>query len=669
MGMNSPFLQKQTKGTKRFGTVCSGIGAPEVAWARLGWRPVFGSEIEDFPNRVREFHFPGVPNLGDMTRFHEWPKRCQCKEEGRMQNEEIKCKRCGGIGIDVLCGGTPCQSFSVAGLRAGLADPRGNLALVFLAIVERYAPRWVLWENVPGVLSSWSDAANRGATEACGRIAGEVGRALRELGFDDGTIGTLGEFEEVDQANDFECFRSGLEELRYGTAWGILDSQYFGVAQRRRRVFVVGHAGGEWQRAAAVLFDGESLCGNPAPRREKGEGIAPTISARVKGGGGLGTDFDLDGGLVNAQCRVPNEDLGKEAIGFNGDVTVKTGINITPTMRREQGGEGYCVAHALKAEGFDASEDGTGRGTPLVPEVSPPLRVGENKTGGQRFQGTDVDGCESLVPEICSAVTSKWVKSSGGPSGDECQNLVAEGKAEAVAFRAAGQDGFDAAPVCPPITSTDGGGAGVPTIAFDTTQITSKENKSNPKPGDPCHTLGKRTHPPAIAFSVKDSGGDAGEVSPTLRSGNHTESHANGGVMPAIAIQEIGKRQSGTPQNGVGYAEPGEPMFTLQSGAQHGVCCANKSDSSCDESAEDGASWQQLPTMAVRRLTPRECERLQGFPDDFTLVDFNGKPAADGNRYRALGNSMAVPVIEWIGKRMDMVDEVLPFSQKETKNA
>lgn len=218
----------------RYLSICSGIEAASVAWHDLGFIPVGFSEIEPFPCAVLKHRFPSVPNFGDMTQFHQWKI-----------NDPI----------DLLVGGTPCQAFSVAGLRKGLADPRGNLTLTFLGIVERFRPRWVVWENVPGVLSEKSGA--------------------------------------------FGSFLGGLAELGYGWSYRVLDAQFFGVAQRRRRVFVVGHLGA-WQRAAAVLFEPESLRGDSAPSREAREGIAPTISARTKGGGGLGTDFDCDGGLVSS---------------------------------------------------------------------------------------------------------------------------------------------------------------------------------------------------------------------------------------------------------------------------------------------------------------------------------------------------------------------------------
>ena len=191
----------------RYGSVCSGIEAATMAWHQLGWTPAFFSEIEPFPCALLTHHYPDVPNYGDMTKFKDWPDAA----------------------IDVLVGGTPCQSFSVAGLRKGLADPRGNLTLTYLAIAERYRPKWLVWENVPGVLSD--------STGAFGNLV------------------------------------DGLAELGYGWAYRILDAQYFGLAQRRKRVFVVGSARG-WASAAAVLFERASLQGNPAPSRKARESVA-----------------------------------------------------------------------------------------------------------------------------------------------------------------------------------------------------------------------------------------------------------------------------------------------------------------------------------------------------------------------------------------------------------
>jgi DNA (cytosine-5)-methyltransferase 1 len=199
----------------RFGSVCSGIEAASVAWHPLGWQAAWVSEIEPFPCSLLAHKYPETPNFGDMTQFKEWP------------NDPI----------DLLVGGTPCQSFSVAGLRKGMDDPRGNLALTYLAIADKYRPRWLVWENVPGVLSS-----NGG--------------------------------------RDFGSFLGALGQLGYGFAYRVLDAQYFGVAQRRRRVFVVGYLG-DWRRAAAVLFERESLSGHPAPSREAREEIADSFAPCV----------------------------------------------------------------------------------------------------------------------------------------------------------------------------------------------------------------------------------------------------------------------------------------------------------------------------------------------------------------------------------------------------
>jgi DNA (cytosine-5)-methyltransferase 1 len=224
-------------------SVCSGIEAATVAWHPLGWKPVAFSEIEPFPCKVLAHHYPDVPNFGDMTKFKEWPD----------------------ANVDVLVGGTPCQSFSIAGLRKGLDDPRGNLMLTYLAIAAKYRPKWVLWENVPGVLSS-----NGG--------------------------------------RDFATFLRGLAECGYGYAYRVLDAQYvrtdgypYAVPQRRRRVFVVGYFG-DWRSAAAVLFDSESMQGNPAPSREKRERVAPTVGTGAPFGR-TGNDRVESDALVSVGCE------------------------------------------------------------------------------------------------------------------------------------------------------------------------------------------------------------------------------------------------------------------------------------------------------------------------------------------------------------------------------
>ena len=193
-------------------SVCSGIEAATVAWHDMGWKPIGFSEIEKFPSQLLQHHYPNVTNYGDMTKFKEWNI-----------NEPV----------NLLVGGTPCQSFSVAGLRKGLEDPRGNLMLTYLGIADKFKPKWLLWENVPGVLSS-----NGG--------------------------------------EDFACLLKGMAELGYGFAYRVLDAQHFGVPQRRKRVFVVGCLG-DWRSAAKVLFESESMCRDITPSRKEKQEITENI--------------------------------------------------------------------------------------------------------------------------------------------------------------------------------------------------------------------------------------------------------------------------------------------------------------------------------------------------------------------------------------------------------
>jgi DNA (cytosine-5)-methyltransferase 1 len=332
----------------RYLSVCSGIEAATVAWHPLGWQPAAFSEIDAFPCAVLQHHYPHTPLHGDFTTI-------QADQYGP---------------VDLLVGGTPCQSFSVAGLRLGLDDPRGNLALGFVQLAQRLAPRWIVWENVPGALSSGS-------------------------------------------GRDFGAITGALAELGYSFAYRVLDAQFFGVPQRRRRVFLVGHSSGDWRRPAAVLFEPESLRRDTPPSRSTGEEAA-------------------------------------------GDAEGSTG------------GQPYRVANCLTRR----------------------MHKGINST-------------------------------------------LDEGQAPVIGF-------------------------------YPTNRQPEFGNYEN--------------------------------------------------VSPAVKVGSGGS--AGNPP---------------------GVCSA----------------------MRVRRLTPIECERLQGFPDGYTQIPWRNKPAdqcPDGNRYKALGNSMAVPVMRWIGARIAQVD-------------
>lgn len=419
----------------RYGSICSGIEAASVAWEPLGWRPSFFSEIDAFPRAVLTHHYPEVPLHGDFTTINAGEY----------------------APIDLLVGGTPCQSFSVAGLRGGLDDDRGNLALEFCRLAERLGPRWVVWENVPGVLS-------------------------------------------LDGGRAFASILGGLAQCGYGLAYRVLDAEYVrvdgfarAVPQRRQRVFVVGYLG-DWRRAAAVLFEPEGLRRDPPPRREEGKVAAYTLDASAGRRCGLGMSPNqltvsiagaLGAGSPGGGWRISgDEEASGQLVAYGGgrtggpvdvaatltakgmriDFEVETFVThdgspplTTRPYADHESREGLLVAHTLRADGFDASEDGTGRGVPLVP--------------------------------VADTLTAHWHHSQG-----------------------------------------------------------------------------------------QKAGNNVGLMNPI--------SHSRG----------------------------------------------------------------------VRRLTPIECERLQGYPDNYTLVPWRKKLAADGPRYKAIGNSMAINVMRWIGMRIAMME-------------
>jgi len=479
----------------KFISVCSGIEAASVAWNPIGWKAVAFSEIEPFPCAVLAHHYPGTPNYGDMTKFQEWPDHA----------------------IDLLCGGTPCQSFSVAGLRKGLEDPRGNLMLTFGAIAAKYRPQWLVWENVPGVLSS-----NGG--------------------------------------RDFGAFLGMLGELGYGVAYRVLDAQYFGVAQRRRRVFVVGCLG-DWRSAAAVLFERHSLQGHPAPSRKAREGTAAGTLRRA--GGGSDVDHARAQHLIAEPLCVATGQAGAE-------IGAEIGADMAPTLN--------CNHEA--------------------PYVAAPVAFVQNSRDEVRLMGGD-----------------------GGVVGA----LAAETGAKQQCY-----------------------------IAFDTTQITSAANYSNPKAGGPCHPLAAGMHAPAVAFAIQ-----AGALRTNPASGpdgvgvqaDHAYTLEARAEVQAVAFQERGRESGRSLEIG------GEIAYAL--------------------TAPSGGGRAQernvlTPTMQVRRMTPEECEALQGFPRSYTAIPWRKKPASecpDGPRYKALGNSWAVPNVRWIGQQIEAVEAIRQHNTEADQTA
>lgn len=226
----------------------SGIEAASVAFAPLGWEPVAFAEVDPFPCAVLRHYWPDVPNLGDVM-----------ADDFVDRAKEVL----GGATLDVLVFGSPCQGFSISGKRLGLDDPRSNLVLRALGIIRELGPRWFIFENVPGLFSSWS-----GGPEGIGDLDFSGGGAVSR------------EFEE---SSDFAAFLQAVRDAGYFGAWSVLDAQWFDVAQRRERVFFVGHAGG-WEGPAAVLFEPESVSGDSPPRRKKGEGVAEAAEGGAGGG-------------------------------------------------------------------------------------------------------------------------------------------------------------------------------------------------------------------------------------------------------------------------------------------------------------------------------------------------------------------------------------------------
>ncbi len=474
-----------------YGSICSGIEAATVAWEPLGWKAAWFSEIEAFPSAVLAERWPEVVNLGDMTKI------AAAVRAGEVQAP------------DVMVGGTPCQAFSIAGLRNGLSDARGQLTLSYVELanaiddkrIERGEEEAIfVWENVPGVLTSHDNA------------------------FGCFLAGLAGESCELEPSGGKWTHSGCVYGPQRTIAWIVKDAQYFGVAQRRKRVFVVASARKGFD-PGQVLFESEGVRRDTPPSREPQTAVA-ALTAR-----GVGTcgadDNQAQAGHIIAECA-------------NGD-----------------------ISHTLKAEGFDGSEDGTGRGIPVI-------AFGGGNTGGN----IDVAAC-----------------------------LTAKG--QRIDFE-------------------------VETSAVHGTQDPDTNLEL-------AHTLGRNhgQENACIAFSYKDHGADASEdLSPTLRAGNSDNSNANGGQPPAIAYAF--KPGQGAKARGIGFAEEQSPTLT---------------------SASSGTNLTPavMHGVSVRRLMPVECERLQGFPDSHTLISWRGKEATecpDGPRYRAIGNSMAVPVMRWIGERI-----------------
>jgi len=576
----------------KYGSVCSGIEAASVAWESLGWQAQWYSEIEHFPSAVLAHRFPTVPNLGDMTQIHN--------------TEHFN-----GNSIDLLVGGTPCQSFSVAGLRKGLDDPRGQLMYTFVELAARKRPKWVVWENVPGVLSS-----NKGGDFASflGLLTG------RDIQAPVGGWSNSGCIEGISSA--------------YGVAWTMLDAQDFGVAQRRKRIFVIGYLG-DWRPSAAVLFERNRLSGDTAKSREKRK----ATSSNAQGGVGSG---------------------GKSSIAtFAGNVESDIAATLQTSCDDYSRADGFnVVAHAFKVRGGSETETGEQGGTPgkkagkgYLGQDEKAFTIGT--TQDQQiahpivYENHPADSRVKEMGETCQTVSARFGTGRGNvplvqqPVAVDCYNQTVNHKTtQTIGSSASDVNHYGA--VLQPIAFQLSGDRDNPSVSVN--------DKAFCIPASPMSDRGQAVMQPVPYRKTKRAQSkddhetwvedDKANTINTFDVGDVRTTQAI--VQPTI-IDRAAFNQGANAQYDIKITQ-GETMPSLVAKGLHGV------------------ATQQPPTMAIRRLTPTECERLQGFPRNWTLIPYRNKPAdqcPDGPRYKACGNSMAVPCMAWLGQRIQMVEDIL----------
>ena len=544
----------------KYVSIFSGIEAATVAWHPLGWEPLAFSEIDPFPSTVLQHHYPDIPNLGDITKI-DWSPYVGA--------------------ADIVVGGSPCQSFSVAGKREGLAGASG-LMFEYIRAVRELRPRWFVWENVPGAFTS------------------ERGEAYRQL-------------------------LSEMDALGYGLAWRVLDAQFFGVAQRRERVFLVGSLG--TMRCAEVLFERESLSWNHQSSRQKRQALTEEAQERVG-------EADHDSGCLN-----PGETQSRRVYPASG---------VYPTLStREKSGQNQ--ESVFTQFGDDVAGTLTSRY-----DSSPCVDRGANVVVDERDK---VFLCQTAQ----TGSNGKLVKQ------DDVMNTLDRTNSTAVAaldfnptdarLRYANDD------VSQTLTArARTGGNQVPLVqvqplVFNPNAGITEKGGGSALSEDVTPTL-KTDHNPAVAFAS-----------------NQRDEVRELEVAGALAAQPGIKQQTYICRaDGQANAMTSVDMApTLTSHAKKDPPLIYPAEDSIGEDAliqRDMSATlsthntqtlitggREKRSLTVRRLTPRECERLQGFPDDYTDIPYRNKEhAPDGARYKALGNSMAVPVMRWIGERIRMVE-------------
>ncbi|MCE0464852.1 DNA cytosine methyltransferase [Pseudomonas uvaldensis] len=551
-----------------YGSVCSGIEAATLAWRPLGMKAAWLAEIEPFPSAVLAHHYPNTPNLGDMTKL-----------SAQVLAGKIPAP-------DILVGGTPCQAFSVAGMREGLTDPRGALTIKYVELADavdyvragqRKPASVIVWENVPGVLS------DKGNAFGCflGALAGE-----------DCELQPSGK-----KWPDAGCVYGPKRTI----AWRVLDAQYFGLAQRRRRVFVVASARDGFD-PTEVLFEREGVRRDTAPGRGQGQDVTGTAPFGPALQCGCGYVFPES--LGHYGCPNCEGDEGPAVIMFGG-IPAFGGHSLGGSVERSATLTAKDTRMDMESETFFF--------------VAPTIAGGGRKSGGYSLDDIPITAPALRAQAQCSHRADSEAFIVAG-------TLNANGKAAGSATQQDAESGLLV------VHGTQDPGVS-DTTAFALGRNNGQENA-------------------VLAFSCKDHGADAGSISPTLRAMNHAGSHANGGGQVAVCIT-------------------GDITHTLKADGFDG--------------SEDGTGRGQPITQSgagVRRLTPRECERLQGMPDDYTLIAWDGwrkldagetpeqciavgmevrqakkskawyVKDADGPRYKAIGNSKAVTVVRWIGQRL-----------------
>lgn len=611
----------------RFLSLFSGIEGASVAWCKppLNWECVGFSEIESFPCALLQHYYPDVPNLGDITKITE---------------EQIA-----ALGhIDLVIFGSPCTDFSVAGKRAGLKDEEGNITrsgLFYTAMdIVRFARkrcglRWAILENVPGIYSSHE---GRDFSTVIGEMVG--------CGFDVPAKGWGN--------SGIAIGPDGLCE------WACLDARYFGVAQRRRRVFAVCDYAifdsGNWRSRSSVLLERKGLRGNSSTMRKKGEDVAGTIASRF--GAIRNNPEELAPIGIDEEGNATEDGFGPLMDG--GDCR---GLELknTAQIQRHQitGGAIPINGMTLNKELKDKQTTGIGKdGDP-----SPTLRSSGNQhTVAVDIYNTKIDG------DVCATLSNE----GGSPTGSGPKVLAfAQNTRDEV--RLQGGDGQNVGAL-----AAESGMKQTTYLAIERPVATAilgtllgRGENSGPEGNGLSEELSfTLTKNDVHAVAQVNMQGSKGNCVVQEDGPSFTLNAMHGHDVHAVAV-----RTANTSANGHGVSD--ECAHTLDRAQGQRVVCpidCREGTSPCLTAKIQGSSgWApqnetehlvpvsvsvQGTSMALRRLTPEECEALQGFPRGHTKIPWKGKSVEDcpdSVRYKSLGNSFAVPVIAYIGRRIQKV--------------